>query len=216
MALVRLLPEENMATILEPLELESIDRIPADASVFISPPENTLACLVERAKSGDRTAWESLICRYQRLIYETVRARVRSDSDAEEVCQEVFLQAFRKLYQLEVPEAFGSWLRRIAERLAINHLNRRPSECSFSETQLERHRDIRAEPVGEAMRREAQQRVLRGLSDLRTIDREALVAFYLEGKSLGEISHELAVPLGTVKRRLHVARKRLAKILVEE
>lgn len=205
-----------MATILEPLELESIDGISVDTSLFISPPENTVASLVQRAKGGDREAWEALIRRYQRLIYETVRARVRSDSDAEEVCQEVFLQAFRKLFQLEVPEAFGSWLRRIAERLAINHLSRRRSECSFSETQLERQRDVRTEPVGEAMRREAQQRVLRGLNDLRTMDREALVAFYLEGKSLGEISHELAVPLGTVKRRLHVARKRLAKILVEE
>lgn len=205
-----------MATILEPLELEAIEEIPFDAGVFVSPPADTIASLVRRAKGGDHTAWETLIRRHQKVIFETVRTRVRSDSDAEEVCQEVFLQAFRKLYQLEVPEAFGSWLRRIAERLAINHLSRRRVEWPFSETQLERQRDVRAEPVGEAMRREAQQRVLRGLNDLRTMDREALVAFYLEGKSLGEISHELAVPLGTVKRRLHVARKRLAKLLVEE
>jgi len=66
------------------------------------------------------------------------------------------------------------------------------------------------------MRREAQQRVLCRLNDLRSMDREALVAFYLEGKSLAEISHEFAVPVGTVKRRLHVARKRLAKLLEQE
>lgn len=205
-----------MTAIVEALELESIDNMCFDAGAFISPPENTVASLVRKAKTGDHDAWEVLIRRYQRLVYETVRARVKSDSDAEEVCQEVFLQALRKLFQLEVPEAFGSWLRRIAERLALNRLNRGRSEYPLTETQMEKQRDLRAEPVREAMRREAQQRVLRSLNDLRTMDREALVAFYLEGKSLAEISDTLAVPLGTVKRRLHVARKRLAKLLVEE
>jgi len=205
-----------MTAVLEPLELESTENMSFDAGAFISPPGSTLATLVRQAKNGDHKAWEELIRRYQRLVYDTVRARVRSDSDAEEVCQEVFLQALRKLFQLEVPEAFGSWLRRIAERLALNRLSRGRSEYPLTETQMEKQRDLRAEPVREAMRREAQQRVLRSLNDLRTMDREALVAFYLEGKSLAEISNALAVPLGTVKRRLHVARKRLAKLLVEE
>ncbi len=205
-----------MATILEPLELEAIDALRFDTATYIAPPESTVASLVRRAKDGDNEAWEELIQRYQKLVYDTVYTKLRSHSDAEEVCQEVFLQALRKLFQLEVPEAFGSWLKRIAERLAINRLSRARSEYALTDTQMERQRDFRAEPVREAMRREAQQRVLCRLNDLRSMDREALVAFYLEGKSLAEISHELAVPVGTVKRRLHVARKRLAKLLEQE
>lgn len=205
-----------MATILEPLELEAIEPIPFDTATYIASPESTVASLVRRAKDGDNEAWEQLIQRYQKLVYDTVYAKVRSHSDAEEVCQEVFLQALRKLFQLEVPEAFGSWLKRIAERLAINRLNRARPEYPLTDTQMERQRDLRAEPVREAMRRESQQRVLCRLNDLRSMDREALVAFYLEGKSLAEISYELAVPVGTVKRRLHVARKRLAKLLEED
>ncbi len=205
-----------MATILEPLELEAIEPIPFGTATYLATPESTVASLVRRAKDGDNEAWEQLIQRYQRLVYDTVYAKLRSHSDAEEVCQEVFLQALRKLFQLEVPEAFGSWLKRIAERLAINRVNRARPEYPLTDTQMERQRDLRAEPVREAMRRESQQRVLCRLNDLRSMDREALVAFYLEGKSLAEISHELAVPVGTVKRRLHVARKRLAKLLEED
>ena len=54
-----------------------------------------------------------------------------------------------------------------------------------------------------------------GLNRLRTMDRETLEAFYMKGHSLVEMSHEFDSPIGTIKRRLHVARKRLAKELTE-
>lgn len=207
-----------MATVLEePLELETIYSEPPSAPCIPDcGADATTANLVLQAKLGNQEAWEILIRRYFGLVHETIRTRVKRNADVEEICQEVFLQALRKLFQLEIPEAFGGWLRRIAERISLNWLTRTHYQAGLTDSYLEQHRDFRGEPVAEAIRRESRQRVLEGLDHLRSMDRQALVAFYLEGKSLAEISQEFAVPLGTVKRRLHVARKRLARVLTGE
>ena len=70
-------------------------------------------------------------------------------------------------------------------------------------------------PLSEALSHERATAVRAGLRRLRRLDRETLVAFYVEGRSLAEMSQQFASPLGTIKRRLHVARKRLAAELVE-
>ncbi len=65
------------------------------------------------------------------------------------------------------------------------------------------------DPLDSLISRERAQRLHEALAHLKTLDRETLVAFYLHGQSLIEIAERLDVPLGTVKRRLHTARKRL-------
>ena len=62
---------------------------------------------------------------------------------------------------------------------------------------------------------ERDARLHAGLNRLRDMDRETLVAFYVNGRSLIEMSDEFEAPVGTIKRRLHVARKRLAKEVEE-
>jgi RNA polymerase sigma-70 factor (ECF subfamily) len=66
-------------------------------------------------------------------------------------------------------------------------------------------------PLTAVLADERQAQVRAGLSRLRELDRATLVAFYVKGRSLLEMSDEFDAPLGTIKRRLHVARKRLAK-----
>ena len=66
-----------------------------------------------------------------------------------------------------------------------------------------------------ALAREERSRVRAGLRRLRELDRDTLVAFYVKGQSLVEMSDQFDSPVGTIKRRLHVARKRLAKELEE-
>ena len=61
--------------------------------------------------------------------------------------------------------------------------------------------------------RERNEQVHQGLRRLRAVDRQTLTAFYVEGSSLREMSQQFASPVGTIKRRLHVARKRLAREL---
>ncbi len=70
-------------------------------------------------------------------------------------------------------------------------------------------------PLTAALAREQRTRVRAGLRRLGRMDRDTLTAFYVEGQSLVEMSDHFASPVGTIKRRLHVARKRLAKELAE-
>ena len=68
-------------------------------------------------------------------------------------------------------------------------------------------------PLGEILARERADQVRHGLDRLAELDRDTLVAFYFHGRSLVEMSDQFDSPVGTIKRRLHVARKRLAKEL---
>ena len=84
-----------------------------------------ITVLVERAKAGDREAYGELVTRFQSSVYAMALARVRNPLEAQELAQDVFVHAMRKLPQLRDPRCFAGWLRRITARMAINRLTRR-------------------------------------------------------------------------------------------
>ena len=169
--------------------------------------------LVEAARRGDRPAQGRLVERFERAIYAVVYRRLNDHGEAQELCQEVFIQALRKLDQLRDPACFGGWLRSIAARMAINRAVRRapliPTDSGVFEASCIEYET----PLGTALSRERRAQVRQGLGRLRAMDRETLVAFYFDGHSLVEMSQQFSSPVGTIKRRLHTARKRLAKEL---
>lgn len=165
--------------------------------------------LVRLAQVGDRQALGQLFERFAGSIQALARRQHRDREEADELVQEVFLHVMRKIDQLREPACFGAWLRRITVRLAINRAVRRAPLMTVECDRLEAAVRPAESPLEAALRGEARQKVRRAVAGLRPIDRQALVAFYLKGKPLARIAAELEVPLGTVKRRLHVARKRL-------
>ena len=169
--------------------------------------------LVERAKTGDRAAYGELVERFQGSVYGMALARVRDPLEAQELAQDVFVHAMRKLPQLRDPRCFAGWLRRITARMAINRLTRRGPLFGADPDALEgvaaRGRDPGAAlEVGEAV-----GQLKDGLAELKPLDRQTLEAFYIRGRSLKQMAREFEVPTGTVKRRLHVARQRLRDVL---
>src|SRR5690606_14136819 len=120
-------------------------------------------------------------------------------------------KAMEKLDQLRVPEAFGGWLRRIVHRMAVNRMTRRGASVACDPTTLEASCLATGSPEGAAVQREETDHLRAGLKKLGSMDRRTLEAFYLRGQSLIEMSDAFEAPVGTIKRRLHVARKRLAK-----
>ena len=172
-----------------------------------------LVPLVRAAQAGRREAFEELFSRYGRAVYATALSRLGSDADAQEVCQEVFLRAVRKIHQLLDPLCFGAWLRSIANRMAINRAIRRRPMGSLQTDRLASGCAEEETPLGRVLARERREQVHSGLSRLSDLDRQTLEAFYFRGRSLVEMSDEFDSPVGTIKRRLHVARKRLAKEL---
>ena len=172
-----------------------------------------LTAVVLAAKDGDRHAFDELFGRYQRAVYLTVLRRLGNEAEAQELVQEVFIQAMRKIRQLDNPVCFGGWLRSIAHRMAINRAMRSRSALSLDAQRLSCDFAEGQSPLGEILARERADQVRDGLDRLADLDRDTLVAFYFHGQSLLEMSDQFDSPVGTIKRRLHVARKRLAKEL---
>jgi len=168
--------------------------------------------LVRAAQAGDRDAFGLLFERYRSGIVALAMRRVRNADEAEELAQDVFVQAMQKINQLRVPEAFGGWLRRIVHRMAINRLTRRQSAVSCDPSVLEATCLSRGDsPDNGAVDREEAADVRAAVARLGQLDRQTLQAFYLRGQTLVQMSDSFDAPVGTIKRRLHVARKRLAK-----
>jgi RNA polymerase sigma-70 factor (ECF subfamily) len=167
--------------------------------------------LVRAAQCGDRQAFGDLFERFERHVMAIALRRLGDFAEAQELCQDVFIQAMKKISQLREPEAFAGWLRSITNRMAINRMIRRPADRAIETETLDRNCVETRTPLTMAIDGERAREVRRGLKALRRLDRETLVAFYVRGKSLIEMSDDFDAPVGTIKRRLHVARKRLAK-----
>ena len=177
--------------------------------------EETTASLVLAAQGGDREAFGRLALRYQRAVYATALRRLGNHSEAQEVTQEVLVKALQKLDQLRQPECFGGWLRSMTTRMAINRAVRKSPGTPTEPASLAATCVDRQTPLAIALAREERLQVRAGLRRLKRTDRATLMAFYVDGQSLIEMSDQFAAPVGTIKRRLHVARKRLAKELEE-
>jgi len=171
----------------------------------------TVAELVRAAQAGDREAFGELFERYRPAMVALAMRRVHNADEAEELAQDVFVQAMQKIDQLRVPEAFGGWLRRIVHRMAINRMTRNRVALACDPETFEATCVAVGSPEEIAECRERATAVRASIDRLGLLDQETLKAFYLQSKSLLEMSDQFEAPVGTIKRRLHVARKRLAK-----
>jgi RNA polymerase sigma-70 factor (ECF subfamily) len=170
---------------------------------------NEIVDLVERARAGDRAAYGELVTRFQPAVYAVALARLRNPGEAQELTQEVFIHGMTKLAQLRDAQCFAGWLRQITVRMAINRLTRRAPLQGAEQEVLQNAAAADDTPLEEMVRAEACAELQRGLERLKEVDRDTLVAFYIRGRSLKQMSREFETPVGTIKRRLHVARNRL-------
>ena len=174
-----------------------------------------VAELVRAAQGGDRKAFGELFERFERSVFAIALRRLGDYGEAQELCQDVFVQAMQKLGQLRDPACFGGWLRSITHRMAINRAVRRGPAVPTEPETLAATCVNYVTPLARALEGERKLQLRDGLSRLRAMDRDTLVAFYVKGRSLLEMSDDFDAPVGTIKRRLHVARKRLAKEVEE-
>jgi len=174
---------------------------------------NEILDLIQKAQAGDRAAYGQLTERFQPAVYAVALARLRNPVEAQEVAQEVFIHAMTKLDQLRDPHCFAGWLRQITVRMAINRLTRRGPAYGTDPEILQNTVGEERSPLDDLVRAEQHAELYRGLERLKDVDRDTLVAFCIHGRSLKQMSREFETPVGTIKRRLHVARNRLRKQL---
>ena len=117
----------------------------------------------------------------------------------------------RSWINCELRKSFGAWIQSIARRMAINRAMRRAPDRSAEPSVLDAARADERTPLCNVLAGERHAHVHAALRRLRKLDRDTLESFYVDGSSLLEMCEAFRAPLGTIKRRLHVARKRLAK-----
>jgi RNA polymerase sigma-70 factor, ECF subfamily len=164
--------------------------------------------------TGERdTAFAALVEQAQRRVFQIAYSVLGNAADAEEVAQDAFLRAYRRLGDLRDPEKFRAWVSRIAFRLA---LNRRRAQGRRLARDTAWHA---ACPVPEldGARSEAGrlflERVRREVARLPEKLRAVLLLSAADGMEAGEVAAILGIPAGTVRSRLHLARKRLLEAL---
>src|SRR6476659_7834927 len=142
-----------------------------------------ITLLVERAKVGDREAYGELVTRFEGSVYAMALTRVRDPLEAQELAQDVFVHAMRKLPQLRDPRCFAGWLRKMTARMAINRLTRRGPLAGTDPALLDTVASDTTGPPENLARAEARAEVHAGLRRLKASDRATLEAFYLRGES---------------------------------
>jgi RNA polymerase sigma-70 factor (ECF subfamily) len=160
--------------------------------------------VVRRVVAGERPLFEVLMRRYNQRTYRVVRSIVRSEADAEDVMQQTWLQAWRRLPQLEDPDAVAGWLARIAANEALGRVRRHePTEPLGEDDRLEAHGA--ADPERQAAARQQARAVEAAVDRLPDAQRQAFMLRTVEGLDTGEAAAVLRVSPGALKLRLHRA-----------
>lgn len=166
--------------------------------------------MVLRAQLGDRDAYGGLFARYNPRLLYYLRRLVGSPADAEDVLQEVWITVVRKLATLEQPEAFRAWIYRIAHNRAISRLRSGRGEPPLEELLDEHPLAATAESEDEAaLAGHDAEAIHAGLARLSPAHREVLTLRFLEELSYEEVADVVGCSLGTVRSRIHYAKKSL-------
>lgn len=166
---------------------------------------------VRNALKGDREAFGEIISRYQGAVCAMAYAATGDIKASEDLAQETFIRAWRKLGGLREPGKFGGWIGTIARNTIINYqrsLSRR-REDSTQPVSLETFASPDPSPRDRAISLEQQELLWRTLSELPDDYREPMVMFYRQGKSCAAVAEVLAIPENRVRQRLHAGRQML-------
>ena len=172
--------------------------------------------LVDRARLGDRHAFDLLVLKYQSRLLSVVSRLVSNQNDAMDVLQDTFVKAFRSLNTFRGESAYYTWLYRIAVNTAKNYIATRAKEAkgvSIDEdgtSEVPPLQDIAA-PEEEAGAEELQRAILHSIEQLPEDLKHALTLRELEGMSYDEIAVAMNCPIGTVRSRIFRARDQVVR-----
>ena len=166
---------------------------------------------VQRLQRGETDAFETLVRRHQKTIFNLVYRMLGDYDDAAEISQEAFLSAYRSIRQFRGDANFSTWLFRIA----LNHATtRRKSMATWRQRNVpieatEPFSDGQLDPAAIVEQKEIQERVQKALNSLEPDEATVILLRDLQDIPYEEVARLLGVPVGTVKSRLHRARQTL-------
>lgn len=196
---------------------------PSAPSGRLAENRDAQAALVERAQAGDRGALDYLFSNHSPALYQTALRLVGTPEEAEDVLQEGMLSAFRNLRRFEGRSQFSTWLTRIVINAALMRLRSRKSRPTVSlderlaedddMTFADQFPDTDPNPEQVVARRELEDLLRRNLATLSPVLRSAFILREMEGLSTEEAAESLGVSEGTLKARLHRAKRQLSTLI---
>lgn len=185
-----------------------------------------VAALLRRCLAGDATAWEEIVLRYHRRIYNICYRFAGSADDAQDLTQDVFIKMYKTLNTYDVQRgAFMTWVTTITRNLLVDHFRKTKhdritdsidvpsSEHEGAAPLSERILDTSLAPDTRVQSGETSKAVHQALQKLSPELREAVILRDLEDMDYREIATVLRVPEGTVKSRINRGRAELARLL---
>lgn len=178
--------------------------------------------LVERVKGGNLAAFDLLVSKYKQRIYGVLYNITSNREDAADLTQETFIKAFRSLDRFRGHSQFYTWIYRIAVNAALTAIKRKRLRTFFS---FEAIQEEGADPETLALLSsgndtnkpvllsELQEKLNEAMQRLSPKHRTVVVLFEIEGLSHEEIAEVVGSSVGTVRSRLHYAKKQLQGLL---
>ena len=185
-----------------------------------------VASLVRRCVTGDAAAWEEIVQRFNRRIFNICYRFTGSPDDAEDLTQEVFIKVYRTLSSYDVEKgAFQTWVTTMTRNLLVDHFRKskldratdsleEPTTAESDSLSLsDQIQDDGPTPDRRLLTRETQELVQKALQKLSPELRESVILRDLQDMDYREIALALKVPEGTVKSRINRGRTELARLL---
>lgn len=185
-----------------------------------------VATLVRRCLAGDAVAWEDIVRRYNRRIYNICYRFTGSSDDAEDLAQEVFIKMYRTLESYDLDKgSFMTWVATVTRNLLVDHFRKTKQDRMTDPLEAASSEDEEGPSLGDRLpdgapgaearvqSKETQAMVHRALQKLSPELREAVILRDLQDMDYREIALALKVPEGTVKSRINRGRTELARLL---
>ncbi len=179
--------------------------------------------MLDRARAGDEAAFGAVMRFHYERIFRLVYSIVRSEHDARDVCQEIWLKVWRELKNFRGEAKFTTWLHPVAVRCALDHLRKRrrwydrllPFDTDDETVRCVPEPSTTEDARTQAEGNERHERLRTAMAALPPKHRAVLALREVEGLSYEEIARATDLPAGTVMSRLYHARRMLAKMLKE-
>jgi RNA polymerase sigma factor (sigma-70 family) len=170
-----------------------------------------LELLVLRCRRGETTAWEELVRRWEKPLFYYVRRLIPDEQDSWDVMQELWLKAFRGLGSLHQAASLPAWLYQLGHHTAMTHLR----DAYSQQTLIQDDECLPADCEPQFAADDA-ERVHFGLNQIALPLREVLTLHFLEDFSVSDVAQIVGIPEGTVKSRIHHAKRALRGVLEKE
>ena len=184
--------------------------------------ERTEALLIADLCEGDETALAPLVEKYKRMVYRLAMQITKNHADADDVMQETFIKVYRSIRTFRKDAAFETWIYRITVNEALNFVKRRERQRESAletapeaeyEATMRYRTQLANDPHVQAEKAELRHHVTTAVNSLSLKHRTVVILHEFEGLTHAEIASILNCSEGTVRSRLHYARKKLRTLL---